>query len=154
AEQRLRAADHRALLDAERNRIARELHDSVSQYVLSAGLTVDVCQDELTALPGGSGVAVRMGNAKDLMRQASEQLRSLIYALHHPRSADDAAGLPELLAGMADQHRPQLAVTVRVEGCPVALGTAVEHGLARTAGEALFNVSMHGQAARAAVRLR
>lgn len=153
AEERLRAADHRALLDAERNRIARELHDSVSQYVLSAGLTVDVCQKELAARPDGVDVAERLGAAKDIMHAAGEQLRSVIYALHHARFRDDAVGLPELLRVLADQHGPQLVVTVRVEGCPFALGTAIEHGLARIAGEALFNVSMHAAASRAVVRL-
>ena len=43
---RLRVLHQRELLDAERHRIALELHDSVAQHVLSAGLAVDVCRAE------------------------------------------------------------------------------------------------------------
>jgi signal transduction histidine kinase len=154
AEQRLHAADQRELLDQERRHIALELHDSVAQTVLTAGLAVDVLRPEVAALEGGEGIAGRLEDAKSLMVTATEQLRSVIYALHHSRTGEDVAGLPELLAEMADQHRPHLAVSVRIEGPPDSLGTAVEHALARTAGEALFNVAMHAGATRAHVLLR
>jgi len=154
AELRLRAADQRELLDNERRRIALELHDSVAQTVLSAGIAVDVLRPQVDALAGGDHLAGQLDRAKALMVTATEQLRSVIYALHHSRTADDVAGLPELLGEMAAQHRPHLSVALRVEGRPVALGTAAEHALARTAGEALFNVAMHAHATRAQVRLR
>jgi signal transduction histidine kinase len=154
AEQRLRAADQRELLDTERHRIALELHDSVAQVVLSAGLSVDICQAEAGRRPGAADLVDQLAGAKDLMGRASEQLRSVIYALHHARTQEDVASLPDLLQEMADQHRPHLAVSLRVEGRPAALGTRAEHSLARTAGEALFNVSMHAKASRALLRLR
>jgi signal transduction histidine kinase len=154
AEQRLRVADQRALLDDERRRIALELHDSVAQTVLTAGLAVEVLRRDASALPGGDQLVGELDRARDLMATATEQLRSVIYALHHARTAEDVASLPELLAEMAAQHRPHLTVSLRVEGRPVPLGTSVEHALARTAGEALFNVAMHARASRALVRLR
>ena len=157
AQERLRAAERRELLHAERSRIALELHDSVAQYVLSAGLTVDICQSDLDHLPGGTDAAAQMGCAKDLIGKATEELRSAIYALQHshgPAGAADGAGLPELLQEIASQHCPRLAVTVRIEGQPGPLGATMEHALARTAGEALFNVSMHARARKATVRLR
>jgi signal transduction histidine kinase len=154
AERRLHAAEQRELLDAERHRIALELHDSVAQTVLSAGLAVDLSRSDVAALPGGEKAAARLGEAKDVIRRASEQLRSVIYALHHSRTPDDLASLPELLHEMAAQHQAQLAVTVRIEGRPVPLGTEVEHSLARTAGEALFNAALHADATKAHVRLR
>lgn len=154
AEQRLRVADQRELLDNERRRIALELHDSVAQTVLSAGLALDVLRGDAQGLPGGAAIAAEADRARGLMATATEQLRSVIYALHHARTAEDVASLPELLGEMAAQHRPHLSVSVRVEGRPVPLGTSTEHALARTAGEALFNVAMHARATRALVRLR
>ena len=154
AEQRLRVADQRELLDNERRRIALELHDSVAQTVLTAGLVVDVLKDEAAELDGGESLARELDRAKGLMVVATEQLRSAIYALHHARTAEDIASLPELLAEVAAQHRPHLTVSLRIEGRPLALGTATDHALARTAGEALFNVAMHSGASRALVRLR
>lgn len=154
AEQRLRVADQRELIDNERRRIALELHDSVAQTVLTAGLVLEVVRSDLATSGATRRVVPELDRARDLMSTATEQLRSVIYALHHERTAEDVASLPELLAEVASQHRPHLAVRLRVEGSPVPLGTAAEHALARTAGEALFNVAMHSDARKALVRLR
>lgn len=155
AEQRLRVADQRELLESERRRIALELHDSVAQTVLTAGLVLEVLRRDLSAdEPLRADALPELDRARDLTSTATEQLRSVIYALHHERTAEDIASLPELLAEVASQHRPHLGVRLRVEGSPVPLGTAAEHALARTAGEALFNVAMHSDARKALVRLR
>jgi signal transduction histidine kinase len=155
AERRLIIARQRERLDAERHRIARELHDSVTQYVLSAGIAVDLCIQDIADMgTTHQDVVERLDDAKELTRRAAEQLRSAIYALHHGGwEGDDVAGLPELLSEVAIQHRPHLAVSLRVEGQPFPLGTTVEHSLARVAGEALFNASVHADATRAIVRL-
>ena len=78
----------------------------------------------------------------------------MIYALHHQPSVGRGRCCPTCSTGSPAQHRPTLAVTVRLEGRPHPLGAKVEHALARIAGEALFNVSIHAGATRAAVRLR
>ncbi|WP_375483457.1 histidine kinase [uncultured Jatrophihabitans sp.] len=155
AEGRLTVLHQRELLDAERHRIALELHDSVAQYVLSAGLAVDVCRAEALEREGTTGDTVtRLVHARDLVAQAGDQVRSVIYALHHQPVGDEVVSLSDLLHGLAAQHRPSLAVGVHVEGVPVTLGARVEHALARIAGEALFNTSIHAHATRATVRLR
>jgi signal transduction histidine kinase len=155
AEGRLEVLHQRELLDAERHRIALELHDSVAQYVLSAGLAVDVCRSEAVEQEGTRGPNVaRLVHARDLVAKAGDQVRSVIYALHHEPGGDEVASLPDLLHGLAAQHQPTLAVAVRIEGLATPLGAKIEHALARVAGEALFNVSIHARATRAAVRLR
>jgi signal transduction histidine kinase len=58
-----------------------------------------------------------------------------------------------LLSEVANQHRQHLAVSLRIEGQSFPLGSTVEHSLARVAGEALFNASVHAAASRAIVRL-
>ena len=155
AERRLIVARQRELLDTERHRIARELHDSVTQYVLSAGMAVDLSRRDIADLNmAHQDVLNRLDDAKELTRRAVAQLRSAIYALHHSgEDGEDVAGLPELLSEVAVQHRQHLAVSLRVEGQPFPLGTTVEHSLARVAGEALFNTAIHATATRAIVRL-
>lgn len=143
----------RELLDAERHRIALELHDSVAQYVLSAGLAVDVCRAE-AADTGDPRAAARLAQARDLIAKASDQVRSVVFALRHREDGDDDAVLPELLKGLAAQERPGLEVALRLEGRPGPLPAVTAHGLARIAGEALFNISVHATASRAVVRLR
>ncbi len=153
-EERLLLAHQRELIDGERHRIARELHDSVTQYVLSAGMAVEVARGDAEGLGApGSRILEGLTTAKLLSQEAVEQLRRAIYALHQPHR-DTVSTLPELLHEVAHQHRPHLQVQLRVEGDVVRLAHDADHEMARTVGEALFNVATHAQATRAIVRLR
>ncbi|CAN7656560.1 MadS family sensor histidine kinase [Mycolicibacterium frederiksbergense] len=150
----LGAAQRHQVLDNERHRIARELHDSVTQTVLSAGMQIEVCRSEIRSLAGNADLADRLDMAKTLTRSATEQLRSAIYALNHPEDAGRSS-LPELLAQLATVHMPEdLRVTLKVEGSVTELPGAAEHALLRVAGEALFNAAMHGKGSRAILRLQ
>jgi signal transduction histidine kinase len=149
----LGAAQRHQVLDSERHRIARELHDSVAQTVLSAGMQIEVCRSELEAHPAANELIQRLDLAKDLSRSAVEQLRSAIYALNHPGDARRSS-LPEMLEQLATVHMPEdLRVTLKVVGIPIELASDVEHALLRIAGEALFNTAVHGNATRAIARL-
>jgi signal transduction histidine kinase len=154
-QRQLVAAMQRQALDDERHRIARELHDSVTQSVLSIGMTIEVCRAELASMGGPAiQIAERLSPAKDLARHAAEQLRAAIYALH--RTADEPPGpLPVMLQRLSTVHRPtNLYVKVMLEGHPVPLPPEVEQSMLRWTGEALFNAAAHGKATRALVRLR
>ncbi|MDO9455524.1 sensor histidine kinase [Nocardioides sp.] len=154
AEERLLVAHQRELLDHERHRIARELHDSVTQYVLSAGMAVEIARGEAEDLGApGTRILERLTAAKGLSAEAVDQLRRAIYALHQPHR-DTVWSLPELLHEVAQHHRPQLAVSLRVEGDAHPLPADADHEIARAVGEALFNVATHAEATRAVVRLR
>lgn len=150
----LGAAQRHQVLDSERHRIARELHDSVAQTVLSAGMQIQVCRSEIDGLTGREDLGERLDLAKDLTRSASEQLRSAIYALNQPGDDAHRSSLAEMLAQLATVHMPEdLRVSLRVAGPRVELAGEVEHALLRIAGEALFNTAMHGNATRAQLRL-
>lgn len=154
-QQRLIAAMQRQALDDERHRIARELHDSVTQDVLSAGMTIELCRAELIDNPDDVGPTIeRLSAAKDLTRHAVERLRAAIYALHN--TAEESSGsLPVLLERLSTVHLPSdLKVQVTVTGEPIALPGEAEHSLLRLTGEALFNTVMHTTASQAQVRLR
>jgi signal transduction histidine kinase len=147
-QEELFSAQQHQVLDAERHRIARELHDSVTQYVLSAGMQIELCRGELEdpALRG------RLDSAKELTRRAVERLRSAIYALSDDEGGDD--GLPAMLERLTGVHLPdELRVEVRIGGHPVALRAAAEQSMFRIAGEALFNTAVHADARHAVVRL-
>jgi signal transduction histidine kinase len=145
----LGAARQREVLDSERHRIARELHDSVTQYALSAGMHIELARTEV-ADPRLRG---HLDTAKDLTRRAVEQLRSAIYALHHGEGEADE-DLPSMLRRLSGVHMPdELRVEVRIGGEPVPLPAECEQSLFRIAGEALFNTAVHADASRAVVRL-
>ncbi|KQU59044.1 histidine kinase [Rhodococcus sp. Leaf278] len=148
-QRQLGAAHRHQVLDDERHRIARELHDSVTQAVLSAGMQIEVCRSEISAEERSD----RLDLAKDLTRRAVDQLRSAIYSLNHPQDADRTS-LPEMLEQLSVVHMPdELQVSLRVEGTPVELSSEREHALLRIAGEALFNTAVHAHASRAILRL-
>jgi signal transduction histidine kinase len=153
-QRRLVEAMQRQALDDERHRIARELHDTVTQYVLSAGMTIEVCRSELEAMGAeAAGIAERLAPARDLTRQAVERLRAAIYALHH--SAEEPPGsLPVLLKQLSTVHlHSDLKVDVRVEGAPAPLPPEAENSILRLTGEALFNTVAHAHASRSLVHL-
>jgi len=154
-QRQLVAALRRQALDDERHRIGRELHDSVTQSVLSIGMTIEVCRAELESMGGpAKDIAERLAPAKDLTGHAVEQLRAAIYALH--QAADEPAGpLPVMLQRLCTVHQPaDLHVRVMLDGSPIPLPTEVEQSMLRWTGEALFNAAAHGKATRALVRLR
>ncbi len=148
-QRQLGVAHRHQVVDDERHRIARELHDSVTQAVLSAGMQIEVCRSDIPEAERSE----RLDLAKDLTRRAVEQLRSAIYALNHSSDADRTS-LPEMLEQLGVVHMPdELAVSVRVGGTPTELPGDAEHALLRIAGEALFNAAVHAHANRAVLRL-
>lgn len=141
------ARQHQAI-DSERHRIARELHDSVTQLVLSAGMQIELCRRE----SADSALAESLDTAKDLTRRAVEQLRSAIYALSDDPDGDQ--GLPAMLERLPGVHMPdELRVEARIGGHPVVMPAEAEQSLFRVASEALFNTAMHAKATHAVVRL-
>jgi signal transduction histidine kinase len=146
----LGAARQREVLDDERHRIARELHDSVTQYALSAGMHIELVRSEID----DDRLRAQLDTAKDLTRRAVEQLRSAIYALNDGDGCGADKDLPSMLRRLSGVHMPdELRVEVRIGGKPVALPADCEQSLFRIAGEALFNTAVHAEASRAVVRL-
>lgn len=143
----LSAVQRTALLNTERSRIARELHDSVGQSVLSAGLQIELSRGAVTGTD-----AEHLDKAVELTRSAMTELRNAIYTLND-------AGVPSLsiadtLQGLCDLHLPEtMESSVGVRGRPREVPGEVQHALLRIAGESLFNAARHAQAARVAVLL-
>lgn len=145
ARRRLEDARRRQLLGQERNRIARELHDSVAQHLLSIGMMLEWCRKQE---PPSSPILERLVTSKELARSALAQIRGVIYELssvEHP--ADLPATLDELVEEL--RHTTDLEIALRTRGSPCALPRAAEHALSQIAREALFNVARHAEASRA-----
>jgi signal transduction histidine kinase len=132
----------------ERRRLARELHDDVTQRL--ARLAVDAARIESTrALPrDGASLSVH----GELVR-LSEDVHALSYRLH-PSILDDL-GLAEALKAECEQatrHQP-VRVDVEVSQIPEKLPHDVSLCLFRVAQEALRNVARHAKASVATVTL-
>lgn len=150
ARRRLEEARRRQLLGQERSRIARELHDSVAQHLLSIGMMLEWCRKQEAP---SSPIVERLLSAKELTRSAIEEIRGVIYELSRAEQPEDLpAALKELVEELA--HTTDLEIALRTRGGRRALPRATEHALSQIAREALFNVARHADASRGWVAVR
>jgi signal transduction histidine kinase len=141
----------------ERTRVARELHDAVTQTLFSLRLTAQAAAALLATDPGRA--AAQLDQVQRLAGEALAELRAVIVEL---RPADlDRHGLPETLrkhVALLDHLHPATVSFEWVdEACDDAVDTgpdpAVEVAVLRVAQEALHNALRHAGAATVTVRL-
>jgi len=139
---------------AERNRLARDLHDSVTQTLFSASLVAEVLP-KLWELDQEEGRA-RLQELRQLTRGALAEMRMLLFELR-PRMLTEVR-LSELLRQLAEatSGRGKVQVQLCVEDPALhesQLSPDVQIALYRIAQEALNNVARHSQATHARVLL-
>jgi signal transduction histidine kinase len=141
--------------EEERRRIARDLHDSVSQALFSTLLHARTAQKALGQIDASASAPLvrSLGTIADLTRGAQSEMRALIYEL----SRDPVEhGLVDALARHAARvgARDGLAVDVRGPEGSLALRPEVETQLFAIAREALANVVKHAGASTARISIR
>lgn len=145
----IRAAENRAASE-ERRRLARELHDSVSQVLYGITLGVDTARDLLVQRP--TDVAEPLEYIRGLATAGMTELRALIFELR-PESLEKeglVAALTKQLAAVAARHG--LAVDSFLPTEPVA-SLETKETLFRICQEALHNIVKHAKAKRVWLRL-
>jgi signal transduction histidine kinase len=127
----------------ERNRLARELHDSVKQHVFANALLVRAARKLVNRDP--ERAQAHLAEAEQLADQAQQELIALIRALRPAAIADK--GLAAALRDYAGdwQRRMGIAVEVRVQG-ERTTPLESEETLFRVAQEALTNIARHSDA--------
>jgi signal transduction histidine kinase len=135
---------------AERNRLARDLHDAVSQTLFSVSLIAEVLPRIYARDPVHG--AQRLDELRQLTRGALAEMRTLLLELRPAALAE--ANLSDLLKqlGEAVTGRARIPVEVRTEDTD-PLPTEVRVGFYRIAQEALNNVAKHSGAGAARVSL-
>jgi len=133
----------------ERNRIAREIHDSLGHYLTSAHVQLEAAKTAMAQ--SGSVVSQNVLRAQHLLREGIGEVRRSVTTLRSP-TVDRPLGAA--LRQLIDEARADgLAAELHVRGAVRPLGPAVEFALYRAAQEALTNVRRHARAQRADVRL-
>lgn len=152
--QRLKAMSQRAVeaQEAERRRIAHELHDSLGQTLTALNINLNIIKGRLAPAPDAVAGS-RIDDSLKLVEAAVDNMRRVIADLR-PAVLDDY-GLAAALRWYAEQFSARTGVAVRVVGHDPQprLASKVEATLFRIAQESLTNVAKHAAAREARVLL-
>jgi signal transduction histidine kinase/ligand-binding sensor protein len=136
----------------ERQRLARELHDSVVQSLYSMALYADAGALALTA--GKREVTLNhLQELRDTARTAMHDMRLLIFELHPPALEEEGLVTALRLRLAAVEARAGLTTELDVKG-ERRLPITIEQELYRIAQEALNNVTKHADAQHVTIRLQ
>jgi signal transduction histidine kinase len=145
-----RAAQAQAATLAERQRLAREMHDVLAHSL--SGLVLNLEGALLLADRGGADpqVSDAIRRAHRLARTGLQEARRAIGMLR-----DDALPGPQRLAGLAAEFEADTGVAcqVTVTGTEAELGADARLTVYRVAQEALTNIRKHARASRVEIRL-
>jgi signal transduction histidine kinase len=136
--------------EAERQRIARDLHDSIVQSLSLMAIRLDLLDTLSGAAPSLQQPLVEL---RDLLTQTLDDARSLVWTLR-PRVLDDL-GLADALAQLVENTSKIAALDISLhmaESLP-PLSPAVTTALYRICQEALANVVQHAHATTAHVQV-
>ncbi|MEV7562127.1 sensor histidine kinase [Streptomyces sp. NPDC089795] len=143
----LAAAERGAGILAERERLAREIHDTLAQGLSSIQLLLRAAE---RALPARAPALEHIARAREAAQENLAEARRFVRALTPPdlEHGSLAAALERLCAGV-----PGPRVRFSLSGTPRVLPTPYEVALLRIAQSALANVVRHARAGRAEITL-
>lgn len=134
----------------ERNRLAREIHDSLGHHLTIVNVQLEAARTLLDSQPALAHDA--LDKAQSLTQEGLAEVRRSVAALR--TSPLEARSLPEALASLVDEcRRAGIPTELAVTGNPRPLPPAAKQALFRAAQEGLTNVRKHAQADQAEVRL-
>ncbi len=135
----------------ERTRLARDLHDSVTQTLFSLSLSAESAAT--VADPADESLITELDRVRLLGREALSELRSLVDTLRAPDLDHEGlvAALGKRVALLQRVHDVPVELTVR--GSPLGGSGTVDRELMRIAHEAIANALQHADATAVRVEL-
>lgn len=135
---------HQATLD-ERQRIAREFHDTLEQELAGLSLRLDAA----TTRPLEDKARALLETSRHLVSRIQSEARNLVSDL---RETDSPPSLPEALQTLAERTRDHMPAVLDLQPIPPIPGP-VSHHLRMIAQEAVTNVLKHARATQITVHL-
>jgi signal transduction histidine kinase len=135
----------------ERNRIARELHDTLEQELAGITMQLDLAVDCLQQAPQVARQALE--TARNMSRHSMVEARRSVWDLrcHLLEHGDLVSALSQVVRAPSGANND---VAVSVQGTPIRLPVPIEMNLLRIAQEAVANAVRHASPARISVELR
>lgn len=143
--------EHGAVLE-ERNRIARELHDTLEQELAGITMQLDLAVDCFRQVPMVAFDA--LSAARNMSRHSMVEARRSVWDLRCSllENGDLPSALREVVRSIPSP--PETKVDIQVQGTPVRLPGRVEMNLLRIGQEAASNGIKHGHATNIRIALR
>ena len=140
----------------ERQRLARDLHDSIVQQVFSISMqakSLEVLAGRGDAVPAAAVTRIA-GEVGELSRAALADLRAMVHELR-PSSSDDLGGLEEAVRAFTEStaNRTGLAFSVAAGAGLTRVRGELADDVFRIIAEAIHNVVRHAAAAKVTIRL-
>ncbi|MGD9890033.1 MAG: GAF domain-containing protein [Dehalococcoidia bacterium] len=136
----------------ERNRLAREIHDTLAQSLTGMVLQIEAVEDLLEQEPAQARAELK--SLQQLARAALEEARRSVWGLRPP-ILEEASLAEALESRLQEESRSgRFSSRFTAMGRPRPLTPAIEAGIYRIAQEALTNVSRHAEATVVVVQLR
>jgi signal transduction histidine kinase len=141
----------RAAALEERGRIARDLHDVLAHSLGALSVQLELAEALLDERGDEAAALQHIRRSRRLAVQGLSEARNAVAALR----ADEVPDLPQALAALAEQHKADhgVAVRLRVEGTAAPLDSGVTVALLNAAREALTNAARHAPGQRIGVEL-
>jgi signal transduction histidine kinase len=155
AELKLERQEQVATATAERERLAREVHDVIAHSVSVMTVQSTAARRVIERDPGRAAIALEA--IERTGRSALTELRRVLSVLRPAHATADLApqrGIDDLEALAAQMHSAGLEVTISYEGDRARVPAALDLSVYRIAQEALTNTLKHAAARRAAVVVR
>jgi len=148
----LAAAERRAGILEERQRLAREIHDTLAQGF--AAIVMHLEQADVASAAPGDAVRPHLDFARSIARENLEEARRMLTALR-PEVLDQEGGLGAAIQRVCGEwsKRSGIPCTVNVTGDVLMLHSEVEVMLLRGTQELLANVRKHARAKHVTVTL-
>ncbi|WP_030019745.1 sensor histidine kinase [Streptomyces monomycini] len=134
---------------AERNRLARDIHDSLGHHLTAVSVQLQIASEFRILQPDSAQRAV--DEARLSVKRALGDVRQSVRAL---RDEEPHRPLTAMLAGLARDGEDRPQVTVQVDGAEDGYGPAELTALYRAAQEGLTNARRHARASRVTVAVR
>ena len=146
AEDQVRRADQALRMLEDRERIGRDLHDTVVQRLFAAGMSLQAA----AALSAEEEIAERIGSVVDQLDQTIREIRTAIYGLQGP---GPATGLRSQILAVISEERAALGAEPQLvfNGLLDLIPDVIAEQLLATLREALSNVARHAAATTIAI---
>jgi signal transduction histidine kinase len=142
---------HGAVLE-ERNRIARELHDTLEQELVAITMQLDLAVDRFRQAPQIAFHA--LDAARSMSRHSMIEARRSVWDLRCDllEKGDLPSALDGIVRSLAAEGK--IEIRIAVTGTPLRLPGRIEMNLLRIGQEAVANAAKHGQASTIQIELQ